>query len=585
MATSFQGLTFGTPKQVEGRPTLGVKANGIDFQQIIDAMVETKKIELIDVQDKKDKIDAKLEAFSTFQDKTQALLAAAQALQNPLPIPGLGTTFTNKIASIQSSSATPASQIVGIVADSSATAGNYSFMVNQVATSDTISSSVGETTSSGAIVGVAGGDLIINGQAIPVPATPSLQSLVSLINNYTSTTSVKASIVQVNTNDYRLNLTATDTGQPITLSDNQAGALMTSLHIASSGKTINDLSAQISYSNLTVYRPTNQVNDLIPGLNIQLLNQSPGTTLTVMVEHDLVGIQQAITNFVSIYNDYNDFVAQQKTVDMTTGEISKDSILFNDPALRNVSIFTATTMSRSVLGVAYGLGMTNLASIGITFDSTNHNNLLINNDSLNDSLINNLNSVIKIFGFNLDQTNTSINATSIPTALNSGLIDGTTGGSYDFTVLYGLDGGGVPYATFTIGVNPPVSAVMNANGTFSGPVGSLFEGFSFAYDGSVLSPGNSLSTIFTPTQGIADILSNGLSTYLDPTTGSFYLEKTQFSKDQSDLQVRLSDLETKIEKERDRLTAVYSKVADAYAKMDQQLEQIRNFNNALYGSK
>jgi flagellar hook-associated protein 2 len=584
MGMTVPALNFSTPRTVDGVTTLGVNSNGIDFQKLIDVLVDSKKLPLIDEQKRLDLITAKLEALATLELNTQALYSSAQALQNPLTVPGTTTVFNEKIASVQSSSAVPASQIVGIVSDSSATAGNYTLMVNQVATNDTISSTVGETSSSVAMGGVGAGNLIINGQAIPIGATPTLEAVVSGINNYSSLSNVVASVIMVNATDYRLNLICENTGEPITLTDDQGGVLLTSLNIAPSGETVNSLSAQLIYNNLTIYRTTNQVDDLIPGLNIQLINSAPATTLNVTVEHDLVGILTAITDFVTAYNTYNDFVASQKVVNPSTGQVGEGSVLFNDPVLRMVSLSTTTTISSSATGVAYGGGLTNLSAIGITLDPANHNNLLIDATTLNNGLINNLTSVIQIFGFYLTQSNTSINATDIPTSLDDALIDSSTNLAKTFTVEYSLDMASVPSATLTLGALT-VSADMNGNGTFSGPTGSVFDGFSFAYDGAALAPGGSISTNFTASQGVADKMVNQLAVYLDPATGSFLKENTQFIQNQEDIQDRIDAINAKVDKERIRLTALYAKVADSYSLMEQQLSQIKNFSDALYGSK
>ena len=100
-----------------------------------------------------------------------------------------------------------------------------------------------------------------------------------------------ASVVKVSSNQYCLTLNATTTGTPIQLSDDQGGDLLNSLNIASSTATTTSLSAQLTYNNLPVIRPTNQINDLIPGATINLLSNAPTNPLSIALNVDVETIK------------------------------------------------------------------------------------------------------------------------------------------------------------------------------------------------------------------------------------------------------------------------------------------------------
>lgn len=236
-------------------------------------------------------------------------------------------------------------------------------------------------------------------------------------------------------------------------------------------------------------------------------------------------------------------------------------------------------LSKSAVGVPLS-GIATLGSLGITFDSKM--NIDFDVTTLQNSILYNLDDVRKVFGFNLDQSNTVLNATAIPSSIHSGLLDPTTKAALPFTVTYDLAMDGVTYtATMTQGATTE-NAVMNADGTFSGPVGSIFEGFSFAYDGPALTAGSSVSTTFTATQGVASLLCTALEPYFDSTTGLFTLETTQYTQDLQKAQDQMTKLTKKVEEERKKLNTTYAKVSVAYAQMEENLAKLQSFTMSLY---
>jgi flagellar hook-associated protein 2 len=115
---------------------------------------------------------------------------------------------------------------------------------------------------------------------------------------------------------------------------------------------------------LTVQSPTNQIDNLIPGVTVNLLGTS-ATPVTLSVTNDTSQAAAAIQNFVSDYNDVTSYIDQQVAFDPTTNQAG--------PLLGNTQITQIQDQLRSIVdNVVPGLpsNVNNLTALGITFDKT-----------------------------------------------------------------------------------------------------------------------------------------------------------------------------------------------------------------------
>ncbi|MDK9694282.1 MAG: flagellar filament capping protein FliD [Sulfurimonas sp.] len=136
---------------------------------------------------------------------------------------------------------------------------------------------------------------------IDYDAATTLEGLKDLVNNQAGD-SVSATIVQIADNDFRLFLSAKESGlgQEISITDvvGEGETLNTSL---TSGMTnVQDaVDAQFKYNSLTITRSSNTVDDLLSGVTITL--KEAGTT-NISVKQDTDKIASKIENFISKYN-------------------------------------------------------------------------------------------------------------------------------------------------------------------------------------------------------------------------------------------------------------------------------------------
>ena len=116
---------------------------------------------------------------------------------------------------------------------------------------------------------------------------------------------------------------------------------------------------------LTVSSPTNQINNLIAGVTLQLQGANPGTPVSVTVAADTTGAQTAINSFVTDFNSLMSFIGQDDTYNQSTNTAGP---LFGDNAISEI----VDQLQSLVQGVVPGANpqMSQLGALGITFNST-----------------------------------------------------------------------------------------------------------------------------------------------------------------------------------------------------------------------
>ena len=98
-----------------------------------------------------------------------------------------------------------------------------------------------------------------------------------------------------------------------------------------------------------ISRPTNVVNDLIPGLTLTLLKAGP-TPVTVDVKTDIDGIKKNIKDFIETVNGILTEIRTQNTYDPDTKK--KGGPLFGDVMLMNIENQLLSSLTRTVPGVS-----------------------------------------------------------------------------------------------------------------------------------------------------------------------------------------------------------------------------------------
>lgn len=158
-------------------------------------------------------------------------------------------------------------------------------------------------------------------------ASTTLDSLKDSINSVAGG-SVKASTLQVGTNDYRLVLTSVKTGaaQTISLTDSVGGALDKRLlaYDASTNSTgMQEIQAardaSFKYNGITMTRSSNTITDIVPGMTLNLLEDSGSANISI--NQDTQAISDSLSSFVSSYNSLTSQLTSMTTTDTAAGTV------------------------------------------------------------------------------------------------------------------------------------------------------------------------------------------------------------------------------------------------------------------------
>jgi len=179
--------------------------SGIDWQSMLTQLTAVENQSLDPLNTEKTTYNSKLAAWQTFGSTISALNSASAALQS-------ASGFDLTSASLSSSSSTAAASLLSATTDSTATKGSYQIVVTNQAQVEKLASNSFSSESNA--LGITG-TIIVNGQAVQLQSTDTLQNLsskINLLDNGSSATGVTASIMQDSSSTYRLVLTSDTAG-------------------------------------------------------------------------------------------------------------------------------------------------------------------------------------------------------------------------------------------------------------------------------------------------------------------------------------------------------------------------------------
>ncbi|HUT77332.1 MAG TPA: flagellar filament capping protein FliD, partial [Polyangia bacterium] len=102
---------------------------------------------------------------------------------------------------------------------------------------------------------------------------------------------------------------------------------------------------------ITVASASNTVEDVLPGLTLNLLKADPESPVSIRVENDVEGIQAKIQEFVDSYNSVIDYLRAQTRYDATSGQAN---LLLGNASAMKVQNDLRSAMLGTVAGLAGG---------------------------------------------------------------------------------------------------------------------------------------------------------------------------------------------------------------------------------------
>lgn len=562
--------TQGTVSFLGNSPLLTGSYSGLDTAAIIEASLAVKRIPIDRLENKISENDTRIAAFNEFKTLLSSLQSAVNGLRSPPGSTGaLSNVFEQKSAFVSSDTSTAATEILGATATNSADPGVYDIVVQQIAEAHKVSGSTLADVSTALgvtetiTVGLAGGDTA----DIDITSDMTATDVVYAINAVSGTTGVRASALKIADADYRIVLTAEDTNKAIEITGDNGGATLAALNVsADNGATYTTTlqapqPAQLTLDGIAtvVERDSNEIDDLIDNVTIDLFKADLGTTVTLEIENDLSAARAQIDEFVTAYNDVKSFLLSQQEVD-EDGELGSAAILFGDNLLRSLGRDLGGDLS-SLVG---GLGASDLATLrNVGIELTEDGLLTVDDGTLDSNLVDKLDQVRAVFEFSFQSSSSEIRLVSRNELLEVGTFVITDpGGAIDGTNLQvsGVD-------AFEVDGN-----------VLRGLAGTIYEGMSLAYSRDTSDAGVAAQNItITTSTGIAELLYQHLDDYINGSDGLITDEVNRLTAQSEDYSDKILALEDRLALYQSTLIAKYAAMEQAVAQAQAMADQLSAF--------
>lgn len=346
---------------------LGI-GSGIDINKLADQLTEaSKSVQAEKLTSKKTLLETQISDFGLLRSSLSKLEAAAAAL-------GSADTFNAKSLSI------PDTNLIAITKlDAKAVAGSYQLKVEQVAQAQSLSS--GTFSSTTAPIGK--GTLVLRlgewnsalddftvdsskkGATITIDdSNNSLTGLRDAINK--ENIGVTASIVS-DGGSYKLLLTSKSGAKneiEITATEDAGSPGLASFNFNESSRSMvqeqEGLDAKVRINGLLVNRESNNITDVIDGLEFDIFGASLTETVSITVKEDKSTAETTIRDFVTAYNTFKTEV--EKLIGFDT-EAKEYGSLHRDPLAKNLLQGVRNVLSAGVPGLTSDFS--SLSTIGI----------------------------------------------------------------------------------------------------------------------------------------------------------------------------------------------------------------------------
>jgi flagellar hook-associated protein 2 len=340
-------------------------ASGIDSQKLIDGLTAINQSRIDQLRARQQTITLRQNTFTTIRDQLSDVQSA---------IGKLGRSVAGAFDSRKASSSDDT--ILTATAGSTSTPGTYNLTVTNLAQAQSVASAgfadPGAQIKEGTIAFRVG-----SGATTSVTIGPSnntLQGLVDSINN--SNGDVRASIVNDGSaTPHRLVLTATKTGAANTISVTNNLTSGTGADIDPLASTLSEArDATVKLGNgpgaIVVRSDSNRVNNVLPGVTLNLTKADAGKEVTVTVASDTDNAKKSIQEFVDAYNKVVEFIDKR---DDFSADTKQAGVLLGSRDAADIQIELTKAITSAVPGVKPLANR--LASIGVTLDQKGKLNL------------------------------------------------------------------------------------------------------------------------------------------------------------------------------------------------------------------
>ena len=372
------GISFNAASLLNG--------NGINVSSVVQELQAAESGQLTAWKGDVTTLQTQATAISSISSDLTNLQSAVQQFTDPTGVLSQLTTDSSLSA------------VVTATAQSGATPGGYSVVVNGLASAGTLyTGALASGKTSILPSGQTSGDLKlqIGGSggttadiAITAGSNDTLTTLAQSINSLSTDNNwgLTASVV-TDASGARLAIYSQATGSP--------GALAVSANTSSLAfePPLGGTNAEITVNGIPYASTTNTVTGAIPDVTLNLTSAAPTTPVTVTVAPDSTAVDNAVYNFVTEYNTVISDINKQFTYNSSTkteGPLGSDTSLrvLQSSLLNDVAYATTDSTSQSS-------GLSTLAALGITMNDDG--TLTVNTSKLNDAVTSNASAVTNFF--------------------------------------------------------------------------------------------------------------------------------------------------------------------------------------------
>lgn len=559
-STTSTSTTSTTSTSTSSTSSSSSDYDDFDVESLVEAKLASRYERLDSMETEVSENETKIAAYEELQDLLDTLSDTLQTLRSDPSVSGQSDdVFLDRTAYLTSSSSVDASTYMSATVEEGTDLSTHSIVISQIATTNILGSekqssrydALGWTGTFS--LGTEDGD----SADIEVTSSMSLGDIADAINTETSTTGVVASIMQVSEGSYKLILTTSDTGETITASDVSGTLLSDSLGLVdSNGDIDSDMVLQeaqdaiLKVDGVTITRSSNDIDDVLDGITLHLYAANADTTLTLEVDNDLTGIQDAVEAFVEAYNAVREFIITNQSTD-TDGTAADDAVLYGDSTLRSLNNYLQTIVSS-------GVGDADLSDLGITLDEDNL--LELDTSTLENLLLDDLDTIQSLFSYQMTASSGDLSLVRHPDA------------ALDFTLDITVDDDG---NISSVGVDGDTSLFTISGSTIKGAEGTEYEGLTLVYTGST-----SKSITVTTTQGIADQLYNAVDTIANEDDGALTTLIDNLEDENDTIEDSISTLESSISTYSEYLYELYSTMAASISEAETTLKLLEALLNA-----
>ena len=333
--------------------------SGLNTSDIIKQLMQLERQPQVRLQTKQASVESAISALRNLNTKFMAIKTAAEKMT-------VGTGWQLATATTTDATRVSATAVAG------APQGSMTFTVDRLAAASAYLTSghVTDRTAPGSVATANSSIWITKGAAgtpVEVPTGDgSLNAVVSAINK--SGAGVSASVIQLTSGEYKLQLASTTTGADTAIKvEETVGGPAALTSMGTMDLKVPGQDAQLTVLGQVVTRASNTVSDLLQGVTLTLAKADPATEVTVAVKSDTEALASQVQGLVDAVNAARSDIKALTTYNLETKAKGK---LYGDHAVRSLNDRLGTavvgdgTTSAGIAGVSVARDGT------VTFDKT-----------------------------------------------------------------------------------------------------------------------------------------------------------------------------------------------------------------------